>query len=381
MRERVAAVSAPTAPTWRSYAFVSALAAILSFGACEPITLGDGPRKQVLRDAAEHVILPTYEDLAARAAELHTAVQALAATPSATALAAAQAAWRAARTPWMHAQAFRIGPIVDALYDSRLDQWPVEAAQIEALVAGEMVIDDAFVDALGASRKGFHAIEHLLFDAAGGDAAVLARLTTDARAARRLALVVVYAEDLAQGADALRAAWAPGEGDYLTRFVEIGSPEAAFMNIKAAVDALVNQSVFLSELVAVGKLGKPMGKQSGGEPRPELEESAPSDQSLDDMLANLAGLRAIYEGSGAGQGLSRLVVEARPAIDRQVRTDLAAAEAALAAIPRPLAAAFLAHAPELEIAYAAVKALQATLATEVVAALGATLSFNDNDGD
>jgi uncharacterized iron-regulated protein len=366
-----------------------ALAGAVVVAACVDLPLGDGPRKRVLRGVTEDVIAPDLARVAGESAVLVTAIDALVTAPDASRLAAAQAAWRAARAPWQEAQVFRHGPVMDELYASRLDQWPVDRARIEVEIAGTAELTPAYIGGLGANKKGFHAVEELLFDAAGGDAAVLDALTTGAAADRRRTYLLAAAVLLAEDAAALDRAWRADGGGFVARVADIGGA-SPFATIKAATDGVVNEAVFLSELVADGKLGKPMGKAAGGEPQLDLVQSAPSDGAVDDMLANLRGVRAVLYGAGTRAedlgatppaGLAVLVARASPSIELRLRGELATAKAALAAIPRPFAAAVAARAPEVEAAWEAARALRLTLATEVIAALGATLSFNDNDGD
>jgi len=349
---------------------LAAIAVLASLtGSCTAIPAGDGPRRVVVRELGEQVIVPTYEELAVRAGALHTAVGALVEAPDATRLAEAQAAWRAAREPWMESQAFRIGPVKDQILDAAIDQWPVEAADLAEELARVEPIDAAYVDALGANRKGFHALEHLLFAA---DAA-----TTLAGEPRRRDYVRELAADLDQRCAGLRDAWL--DGGYLVRFVDVGSDDAAYATIKAAIDGVVNESVFLSEQITDAKLGKPLGHDAGGVPQPALQESGASDNSLADMTSNLRGLRHVWEG--AGSGLRSLIAARSPSTAVRIDGELDAADAAVAAVPRPYATALVESGAQVEAAWAAVRELRLSIAIDVVAILGATLSFNDNDGD
>jgi predicted lipoprotein len=356
-------------------ALVAATAAVV---ACTDIPIGDGPRKTVVRKVTAQIIAPSHSQLARDAEALQAAVLALAAAPDATTLAAAQQAWRAARVPWTRGQVFRVGPVQDDLFQSRLDQWPVDEDRIATEVAGSAELTAAYIDRLGANKKGFHALEVLLFDESG-DAAVLVALVDDPLAARRRAYLTATAELLVQGARALDAAWnAPG--DFVTEVVDIGGA-GPFATVKEATDAVVNESIVAAELIADVRLGKPMGKATGAGPVPSLIESLPSDGAIDEMRASLAGIRAVYEGPGGNDGLTVLVARASRTIDARVHAEIAALDAALVAIPRPFAAAVVAVDPRVETAYQAARTLRLTLATEVIAALGATLSLNDNDGD
>ncbi|MGE0550597.1 MAG: imelysin family protein [Kofleriaceae bacterium] len=356
---------------------IAALALELS---CSPVPLGDGERRIIARDLVNDVVEPTLDSVVDRAAILSTATEALAAAPSEMTLDAAQAAWRDAREPWKQSEAFGFGPAMKMRLGVAIDQSPIDSAKIDEELAGTATISDAYVATLGANRKGFHALEYLMFRG-DDDAVILDGLTTDPVAERRRAYLVAIAHDLSLNAAALRDAW---ESGYTVRFTDPGSDNAEFPTIKSVIDTLTNESVFLAELIANAKIGKPAGTASGGTPAPELEESGPSDNSLADMADNLRGIRAIYTGSldGAGtRGIGQLVAKASPATDRAVRDAIAAAIAAVEAIPRPFRSALIDQRPEVAAAHDAVKELKRLLATEVIAVLGATLKFNDNDGD
>ena len=348
--------------------------ACLAVVTCTVVPLGDGPRRTQVRAITDDVIVPTLDETADRTALLAAALADLAATPSPQTLTAAQAAWRAARVPWKQSEAFAFGPAMDERLAAAIDQ-AADPTRIDDELAGTAALTPAYVASLGANKKGFHAIEHLIFSP--DDAATVAAFTSEAR--RRdyaSSLGIVIRDDTRR----LAELWAT---DYVATLTLPGAGNATFPTVKSVVDTLVNESVFLAELVADTRLGKPLGNASGGTPAPELEESGPSDNSLADMTASLQGIQAVYRGSRAEEagGIGALIASRSPALDREVETALAAALAAIAAVPRPFRVAVVSSRAEVEAAYAAVKELKILLATEVVATLGATLKFNDNDGD
>lgn len=341
-----------------------ALAALV---ACT-VQLGDGERRTTARELTADVILPTFDEVVARASDQATAIRAFVAAPSSEQLELVRSAWRAARVPWKETDAFRFGPAKDLGYTVAIDQ-PVEPDKIEIELAGTGVFDAAYVENLGANKKGFHAIEYLAFaDSILADA-------------RRRELLVAYAENLEIKARALRAVWTES---YAAQFAQPGSANPEYATIKSVIDALANESLFQTELLADSRIGKPFGLATGGVPQPDLEESGPSDNSLADLVASLHGIRNIYFGSRdgtPGKGLGKLVAQQSTATDREVRLALDAAEAAIAQIPRPYRQALIEQRPEIAAAHAAVKELKQIIATEVIGALGSTLKFNDNDGD
>ena len=75
--------------------------------------------------------LAGYEDSLASARTLRKAVDALIAKPSAETLAAARAAWLAARVPYQQTEAYRFGnPIVDD-WEGRVNAWPLDEGLID----------------------------------------------------------------------------------------------------------------------------------------------------------------------------------------------------------------------------------------------------------
>ena len=350
------------------------LIALAVLNTCSIVPLGDGDRRITARELGAEVAVPTLDELSARLTALRQACETFATKVTLQSLRDAQAAWRAARVPWKQADAFGFGPATDLRLTAAMDQ-PVEFSKVEEEVSGTGVISEDAVTDLGANRKGFHALEYLLFGP--NQAAQLAMFTAEPR---RRSLALAYAQNLESRGKELRAAWT-GEQDLLAH---PGAANETYVTVADSLDAFVNESVFLAELAADARLGKPSGTATGGVPQLDLVESRPSDNSLADLTNTLRGIRNVYFGSldgTPGQGIGKLILAASPSTDREVRELLAASLAAVAAIPSPYEAALEAHAPEIEVALTQLKELKTILATEVVGVLGATLKFNDNDGD
>ena len=344
---------------------------------CSPVPLGDGDRRVVARELGSEVVVPTLDEVVARTSELTSAAQQLVHSQDLLALRAVQAAWRAARVPWKQADAFGFGPASDLRLTPAMDQ-VVDPPKIDALLAAATPIDEDTVTALGANVKGFHAIEHLLFG--DSETGLVLLFSVDVRAERRRSLLVEYTRNLAARAVELRVAWA-GESELIAH---PGTDNETYPTVADSIDAFVNESVFLAEFAADARLGKPSGTATGGVSQPDLVESRPSDNSLADLRDTLLGIRNVYFGSRngmPGKGIGKLIVDSSPSTDRDVREALAASLEAVAAIPLPYEQALAAHAPEIEIALNTIKELKTILGTEVVGVLGATLKFNDNDGD
>lgn len=352
----------------REFLGVSAVALV---EACGPIPSGEGPRKVALRETTSLVVLPALAEHARATNQLQQGLVALEPTGESDQLAAAQSLYRAARAAWKRSSVFHMGPAEELRLTARIDQSPVDARRIEAHLASPAAVDVGKLSTLGADMLGYHGLEYLLFADAGA-------LASDAR---RRAYLAAAGTLLNRDAERLSSAWSD---DYALRFQDPTQPEAVHASVREAVDALVNACVFTAESLADLRLGKPMGLATGGDPRPELEESPYADGSVDDLLQGLQGLADAYLGSRTGQpglGLTELVSRESAGTDARLLRALSLAQRRVAAIPRPFRQALLQRAPELAPAHAALKDVVRLFAADVVAVLGATLSFNANDGD
>lgn len=335
----------------------------------------------MLADVARVVIVPTYESLAVEAEALRAAAAQLDAAPDEAALASVQSAWRRARSSWKQSEAFAIGPAKTLRMVARFDWSPIRSDHIEDEIAGTNELTAGYVRELGSTSKGFLAIEYLVFDPTGGDAAVLESLTADPRRRR---FVRALAENLRDEAVVLRDAWAPGAGDFAAEFGNAGAGSTTYRTVKSAVDELVNQLIFLSEDIADAQLLAVLGTRTGGTPRPEALDAHRSENGLADLLDNLAGIQAVYfDAYGGVQGisLSDIVERTSPSTNGVLAVSIRGALGTATQIPQPLEQAVSTDRPLVERTQVRAKDLMARLEIDLISALGATLRFNPSDGD
>ena len=361
------------------------LGGAFSFAACE--VQPDAPnadRQQVLRDLVNNVIVPSYNDVTSSTATLVDAIRALRAAPSVDTLASAQTAYRAARAQYKTTEAYRLGPADDlAITGEAIDTWPADSTKLEALLAGTGPLDVVEVGKLGSNQRGLPALEYLLFDSAVSDAEVLSRFTQPGSGARRAELAESVASDLTivckRVSDALG-----GPTGYGHQLAEAGVGSSLYAAQSEGVDKVVTALVYLSELVVLKKLSKPLGVDMNNVVQPAQEEGPRSDSSLRDLQNNLAGIQAIYSGErGAltGQGLGSAVRTINPGAATRFEAALQATVAALNAVPPPLRSALTQNRPAVEAAYQAFRALKSSLVTDVAGALGASIGFGFSDTD
>ena len=229
----------------------------------------------------------------------------------------------AAQTRWHEAEAFWVGP-AGGLQPSSIGDWPANAQDVDDLVAAEepATIDVDYLAAyVGADTRGYGAVLTLLEQAPLDE-----RQCGYANAATALA---------ESGIDAVTAAWTdPDDGEPYRD--ELADPEVG-------IDAVVNH---LLALLA--------NKDAAN-----LEARS---NSVEDLLF----------GPEGDSGLSALLDDDLTAQLRSETDELIAAtkDGEAAADDEPS-----------EAALAAMNELRATVATQVVAELGVTVTFSDADGD
>jgi putative iron-regulated protein len=342
-------------------------------------------------DGYTALVRASYADSLDTARALRGAVTALVDAPSPATLAAARAAWLAAREPYGQTEAYRFydGPIDDpqAGPEGRINGWPLDEVYIDYVdgnPTGGIIQDTTAFPALtkeivaaqnelGAEENistGYHAIEFLLW---GQDRSTIgpgARPHTDylapARGAQRrgqyLGLVAdLLVDDLA----AVAAAWAPGapypaelaadRREAMRRILQgMGSLSGAELSGERMTVALDNRDQ-------------------------EDEHSCFSDNTHRDLRANAIAIQNVYLGRyGAldGPGIDELVRARAPDLDARLQRQLVASIAAIEAIPVPFDRAIAEDAGRGAVG-AAIRALQDQTASlvEVATTLGVELTL------
>ncbi|MBX3026212.1 imelysin family protein [bacterium] len=338
-----------------------------------------GPRRLMLRDLGVTVIVPTYEALTQAADAQVEALRTLEAQPDATGLVAAQNAWRRARAAWKRSEVFAFGPAAALRSAAKIDWSPIRGDRIESAIAGSATFDAAAIEDLGANVKGLLALEYLLFDPTGGDAAVLSRLR--ASPARR-AYARALGENLRHQSALLRDAWSPAAGNFAAELAAAGQGSQSYPTVKSAVDALVNQLIFVSDDVAQRQLQAPLG--ANGTPRPDLIVAARSRSGLADVLDDVTGIQNAYFGSydgSSGASLHGIIESLSPRTDTAIRLSLRRVFDAAADLAVPLEEAIVDERAAVARAQQRAADLMRHLEIDMTSVLGSTLRFNPSDGD
>lgn len=287
----------------------------------------------VVKDFADQVVIPTYEQLVVKAGLLSKTVEALVNNPNAQTLKAAQQSWIVARSPWEQSEAFAFGPADSLGYDGDLDDWPVNETDVKAILESKDQLTLEYVQNLQTTEKGFHTIELLLFGSDNNKK--VADLSP-----RKLEYLKLLAEAFNQSANDLVKSWVEGVNGnppYRQVLATAGNSEnRAYPTVNAAVEEIVQGMLGCLDEVANEKIGEPLETKET-----EGLESRFSHTSLNDFKNNLLSAKNAYLGQvpdagTSGKSLSTYIAQVSPELDQQLKREMQAAIEAIAAIPTPI---------------------------------------------
>ena len=330
--------------------------------------------RDVLISLTDEVIVPAYQGLTSEAAGLKQSIDTLCNAPNSVSLETARQSWRAARGAWMRTEAMWFGPVMDRRSTSLLDWSPTDTSGIDRLLAeGAPAATEEVRNVLGSNRRGFGAIEYLLFRSD--------ELADPGQAAPLCPYLVALATVASEEISAILGEWVEGSEGRPAYNGYFSDRASVSMIPSAAVADVVRTQYFLIRDIVDVRLASAMGlRQDTADPSAIPGTSA--DNGLNDIRHELMGMRAVYEGSGDdGLGIGDLVSQLSEDTDARLRNEFDAATAAMDAVDGPFRAAAVQRASLVQTLYERLLDVQRTIATEVVSLLGVSIGFTDTDGD
>ncbi len=308
----------------------------------------DTLKTTVIRHYAE-IVSATYSDSLKSAEDLRTSIHRFLDAPSKESLAAARAAWIAARTPYLQSETFRFyeGP-VDQI-DSRINSWPVDEAYIESIIIHPELHPTLSAESIAALNEkdgeksisiGFHAIEFLLWgedhDRKGpGDRSHQDYLPANER---RRSYLRIVTDMLVSDLKILDADWQDNRPDNYRAWFLASAHHQSLRKILHGMGAL-SATELAGERLTVAYETKEQ----------EDEHSCFSDTTQTDVIYNAVGIQNIFSGKYKrldgtlidGPGIEALLREASPALADELSAQLTTSVEAARSIPAPFDQAFL----------------------------------------
>lgn len=309
--------------------------------------------QHILIDFAANLANPNYQDIQAKAQVMNSAIVSFNTNPTDENLEAIRVAWKNTRAAWEQCEGFLFGPVEDFNYDPTMDDWPVNKADLDAVLASNNALQVADVDQLGTTLKGFHAIEYIIFGV--GSTQKAANVS-----ARDKVYLASLAESLFNTTTQLRNSWDPASGNYTSEVVKAGKGSTTFTTRQAVFIALVGSMADICNEVANEKMQTPLAAQDS-----TLDESSFSHNSVNDFKNNITGVlnayKCQYPGAASGHSLSELVASKNASLDLKIQSQINAAIASFSAVTITYEKAIYTQQNQIKSVQNAIKTLQATL--------------------
>lgn len=289
----------------------------------------------VLDRAASDVITTSYADLDAEAEDLVTKVEALETDDATeTEVTEAREQWKTTREKWEATEAYLFGPVDQEAHDPAMDSWPLDKAYFDGDSEATFSVPADFDDVDG-NRKGFHAVEYLLWNnliTNGGEesaADAADRINNDQTQRDYL---VAAAKDVQSHTQALHDGWNGGYAETLRSAGESGN--SVYQSQRAGIQELIEGVEIIADEVANGKIADPFGDESVKD-----VESRFSGNSIHDFTNNMRGIRNVWlgtlDGSENTHGLKAFVETHDAGLTTEVEEAINAAIDAVEAIGDP----------------------------------------------
>ncbi|MEM9779785.1 MAG: imelysin family protein [Pseudomonadota bacterium] len=303
-------------------------------------------------------VLPRFEVLAERSAELSDAAAADCTASSAP----LRAAYGAAFDAWISASHLRFGPTEVADRGFALAFWPdsrgATPKALGRLIADEDEIaeDPEAYAQVSVAARGFYALEFLLYDdafSAPGD--------------YPCTLIQTVAADIAAVAAAIHTDWVEEYADRL----RAPAPEGTYRSEAEALQELFKALTTGLQFTSETRLGRPLG--TFDRPRPARAEARRSGRSAHHVALSLAAL----------QDLAGRLASDDPALAADLEEAFARSMTLLAERDDPVFASVAAPQTRLkvEILQQSVDEIRAVVSTDLGPRLGVASGFNSLDGD
>ncbi len=338
----------------------------------------------MLTNLADNIILPSYANFKTRLDVMVTKADAFSAKPDKATLADLRQAWVSAYTDWQKVELFDVGPAEQYTLRNFFNVYPANTTGIDAYIAAGAGTFDV---PASYPKQGFPAMDYLLNGLGDTDEAIVARYTTAADAAKRIAYLKRLTTQMTSQFTTVYTAWNTG---YRDTFINCTA-----LNAGCSTSKLVNGYVLNYErYIRSGKFGIPSGAMTSGTTAPATVEAFyKKDLSL--LLAKTAHQASVdffngksvktgQEGPGLKSYLNALGVK-----DSSTGTQLTdlinkqfnAITQQLNSLKPDLYSEVTTNNAAMVETYNQMQKITRMLKVDMTTAMSITITYTDNDGD
>jgi predicted lipoprotein len=256
----------------------------------EPDTNTSFDRAGMLRNLADNLIIPAYQQLQNNLNALATAKDNFIATPNQTNLEMARSAWLTAYKSWQHVEVFNIGKAEEILYGFQMNIYPVNTTDVQNnITSGSYDLTHPNNN----DAVGFPALDYMLHGIGVTDTEILEKYSTNAESTK----YKTYLSDLVNQMQTLtQEVVSDWTTSYRDTFIASTSNTAS-----SAANKIVNDYIFYYEKgLRANKIGIPAGNFSTT-PLPEKIEAFYNQEISKELaLEALTAVQNIFNGKQFG---------------------------------------------------------------------------------
>lgn len=343
----------------------------------EPTNPTTFDRAGMLRNMADNIIIPAYQEFNTNLNSLATAKDAFTTTPNQTNLDALRTAWLTAYKSWQHLEMFNIGKAEEIQYSFQMNIYPVSTTDVENNIAA------ANYDLTHPNNNdavGFPALDYLLHGIGATDTEILEKYTTNAESNK----YKTYLSDLVNQMQALtQEVLTDWTTSYRNTFISSTANTAT-----SATNKFINDFIFYYEKgLRANKIGIPAGNFSAT-PLPEKVEAF-YHQEVSKELA-LEALTAVqnlfngtqFNGNATGESFKTYLISLdRTELANLINTQFNTSRTRIQALNANFSTQINTDNTKMTQAYDALQAGVVLLKVDMLQAFNVSVDYVDADGD
>ena len=334
-------------------------------------------RTAMLTHLADNIIIPSLEAFKGNSLELKNAAQTFSESPNTSNLESLRSIWYTAYKAWQHVEMFNIGKAEELQFVNFINVYPVTESDIEANVSsGTYDLNHPN----NHDAQGFAALDYMIHGIASDDASIIAKFTTDAKAANYKA----YLTDVASKIDDITGEvvndW---NGTYRDSFISNAGNSAT-----SSLNKLVNDFIYYYEKgLRANKVGIPAGNFSATPLPAKVEAYYKRTISKELLVEALSAVEDFFKGksynsSAQGTGFKGYLSSLnRDDLVTQIETQLGVAKAQINSLDANFYTQITTNNTEMTKAYDELQRVVVMFKVDMLQAFSVSVDYIDADGD
>ncbi len=366
------------------------------FYACKPETKNPGDpfenydRKQLLNNIGNNIIIPSIENLKNATTNFEILVDSFILNSSISNLQALQNQWLTTTQNWKEIEFCKMSLMNDMNTLAALDygsayplsiQDPVDESLVESVIANNISFTPSLIQTLPGNQKGLWTLEYLLFDNSKPIDSIYSQFNLNNN---RKFFLRALTTDIKTITNNWLNDWSTNGANYVNSFIQNDSRD-----VNSSISMLVNDMIFLIEVIKNEKVGRPLGKRTNAVIQPNSCEALRSAYSTKFLKYNLKGCQNLFLGNsqlGDLTGFDNLLEYLNAqygssTLTNAIKNQFLVVNQKIDAITSPLSEMVVTNALPVNELYTELVKLVALLKVDMASQIGVVITYTDNDGD